>query len=346
MSTKDLPTRFENLLDLARLPYFEARAGRLVLADRSLGPAIDMHTHLALSYGPVRRTDLGRATDEALLYLPKQRAIDLDLYMNKNLSRRDLRDLKVDLALYAFTARGMRATHTVPNLAREMEELGVTRSVLLAIDFPFWSSNTRDWIAATRGRRDFVTFGSVHPLDPDPARALDEQVRLGARGIKFHPQVQQVPPDHPRAIALFRMCGERGLPMLHHCGPVGIEPESGRLRTQVYRYEKGIAECPGTQFALGHSGALQLGRAIDLARRYPNVWLELASQSLPGVRRILAEAPNDRVVYGSDWPFYHQAIGLAKVFLATDGNDALRRAVLHANAARLLGSLSESGPGE
>ena len=40
---------------------------------------------------------------------------------------------------------------------------------------------------------------------------------------------------------------------------------------------------------------------------------------------------------GSDWPFYHQATGLAKALLATEGDPALRRRVLYDNAASLFG---------
>ena len=37
--------RFSNLFDLARLPYFEVKNARLVLADPKLGPSVDVHTH-------------------------------------------------------------------------------------------------------------------------------------------------------------------------------------------------------------------------------------------------------------------------------------------------------------
>jgi predicted TIM-barrel fold metal-dependent hydrolase len=55
------------------------------------------------------------------------------------------------------------------------------------------------------------------------------------------------------------------------------------------------------------------------------------------VRRILERAPEERVLFGSDWPFYHQAVPLAKVLLATEGAPRTRRRVLRDNAARLLG---------
>ena len=330
-------THFENLLDLARLPYFEVKDGLLALADPSLGPAIDVHTHLALSYVLPNRVDLQRLWPETEHYLPASGPVDLDVYANKNFTDEDLGKMRRDLTLASVTAGGMRRTHTLANLRREMEGLGVSASVLLAIDFPVLSDNAGTWLKAARGAPDFVVFGSVHPFRPHLERELDRQVALGARGIKVHPAVQNVRPDVDRALRLYRACGARGLPVLFHCGPVDIEPPLGRYFSQVRFYERGIAECPETTFVLGHSGALQLSEGLSLARRYPNVWLEVASQSLPGVRRILDEGPPDRILFGSDWPFYPVAIPLAKVLLATEGAEALRRAILHENATRLLG---------
>jgi hypothetical protein len=162
------------------------------------------------------------------------------------------------------------------------------------------------------------------------------QAHAGARGLKFHPAVQLVAPDDPRAETLYRACADQKLIMFWHCGPVGIENAHSRELCQVARYEAPIKAHPEITFVLGHAGALQPEVALELARRYPNVYLELSSQGLPEVRRILAEAPAERVVFGSDWPFYHEALALAKVLIATEGNPELRRRVLHDNAAHLL----------
>jgi uncharacterized protein len=330
--------QFANLLDLARLPWFEVRDGsRLALKDRSIGPIIDMHTHLALAFVRKNQVDLNRQTPETEHYLPSCCSVDLDVYMNENYTPERLRAIKRDLTFASLTAHGMRATHTVPNLLREMDELGIERSVLLAIDFPYVSSNARNWLEATRGAERLIVYGSVHPYTPHRAVNLDEQAHLGARGIKLHPNVQCFRPDDSRAMGVYRMCGERNLPVLWHCGPVGIEPRLGRYLTQVRFYEKPIAENPRTTFVLGHSGGRQLDAALRLQQRYPNVYLELASQSLAEVRRIMTQADPDRVVYGTDWPWYHQAPALAKVLLATEDRKELRRRVLYGNAARLLG---------
>ena len=41
---------YPNLLALADLPYFARQDDRLVLKDKSVGPIIDMHTHLAMAF--------------------------------------------------------------------------------------------------------------------------------------------------------------------------------------------------------------------------------------------------------------------------------------------------------
>ncbi len=329
---------FRDLLGLADLPWFaRGDEGRLVVRDRSFGPVLDVHTHVALAYVLPMQVDVFKQTPETLHYLPGCRPLDLELYANRNFTPGDITEMKRDLSLRSLGGSGMRATHTAANLVREMDEMGITRSVLLPIDFPVLSHNAETALDVASKSERIVGFGSVHPWSRGLARKLDAQIALGARGIKVHPAVQCVRPDHPRAIRLYRLCGERGIPVLWHCGPVGIAPRLGEYLTQVRFYEKPIAECPRTTFILGHAGALQLDLGVALQRRYPNVWLETASQSLPGVREIVERADTRRVLMGSDWPFYHQAISLSKVLLATEGRAEVRRAILWGNAARLLG---------
>jgi predicted TIM-barrel fold metal-dependent hydrolase len=333
----EFPSRFDSTLDLDRLPWFERRGRELVLVDDSVGPAIDVHTHLALSFVVRRSVDLGQEHAETQHYLPVERQLDLDVYANRNFSKADMKRLGRDLALGSLTGGGMRKTHTIPNLEREMRGLRVARSVLLAIDFPVLSDNAGEWLSAAKGHDDLIVFGSVHPYRPNMERELIRQIGLGARGIKMHPAVQTVLPGDPRAMKLYALCAKYRLPVLFHCGPVDIETRLGRRLSQVRHYFRPIEKNPETTFVLGHSGALQMDLALEIAKRHPNVYLETSSQSLTNVRKILDTADVSRVLFGSDWPFYHQAIPLAKLLIATVGREELRAKVLHENAARLLG---------
>ncbi len=332
------PTRFDSLAALARLPWFDLdETGALVRAPRDATPAIDTHAHLALAYVLPGQVDLAAETPETRHYLPEAWGFDLDVYANRNFRPADLREMKRDLTLRSLTARGLRKTHTAGNLLREMQALGLSHSVILPIDFPLLSDNASAALstADTTGGR-LVSFASVHPYALRPEAALDAQLARGARGLKVHPAVQMVRPDDPLAMRLYRLAGERDLPVLWHCGPAGIEPVVGRFLSQVRWYERPLREHPRTTFLLGHSGCTQPDAALELHRRYPNAWLELSCQSVSSLRRILRRADPTRLVFGSDWPFYPQAFALAKVLIATEGDPALRDRILYGNAARLL----------
>lgn len=332
------PTTFGSTLDLARLPWFEVRDGnRLVVVDEAVGPIIDSHTHLAMGFLRRLQVDLQAETPATAHYLPLTLPVDLEAYSNTNLDDAAMFAMKLDVAALGLTAQGMRTTHTAPNLLRDMRALGIERSVVLPFDLPVGPQNTDAILAACAPHPELVPFCSVHPHHRDVDARLARYRDAGAHGVKLHPNGQFIAPDHPKTVHLCGRCGAHGLPVLFHCGPVGIEPKAAQRRSQVIRYERAIAEHPDTTFILGHSGALQHTEALAFADRYPNTCFELSCLGLPAVRDVLEAVPADRILYGTDWPFYHQALTLARVLIATEGDEALRRAVLHDNAARLLG---------
>jgi predicted TIM-barrel fold metal-dependent hydrolase len=333
----NLPSKFTSLLDLARLPWFSLNEqGRLVMNDASVGPIADLHTHLALAYVRPMSVDLQKLHPETQHYLPSCCALDLDVYVNKNMSPEIVKELTKDLTWRSLGPRGMRATHTVPNLEREMQETGIRASVLLPIDFPAISDNAGVALREAKRSNKLLSLGSVHPYSTNREKKLDSQLARGAKGIKMHPSVQLVRADNRRARELYAMCAAREMIVFWHCGPAGIEPKLGQYLNQVKFYQQPIAENPKTTFVLGHAGARQFEEALRLQRQYPNVWLETSSQSVSNIRRIVEEADPDRVVHGSDWPFYHPAISVAKILLATEDRREIRHKMLWKNAARLL----------
>lgn len=329
--------RFDRLEDLARLPWFDLEGDRLVVSDRTVGPIIDMHAHYALPTLWPRRIDLQRASDHTELLLPCCSRHDLDVYANHNFGELGIKRLKRELVLGGVLGLGKRKTHTAPNLERDCRDLGIVHSAILAIDVGIPSHHVGDSIATAAALASTTPFGSVHPRKRRPKQKLEEQLHAGARGLKLHPQIQRFMPAAPEAMTLYALAAVERLPVLWHCGPVGIELESARKFVQVPSYERPLAECPDTTFVLGHSGALASEQGIDLQRRYRNAYLEVSCISLSQLRQVVAEADPDRIVYGTDWPFYHHALSLAKVLIATEGRPELRRKILHDNAARLLG---------
>ncbi|MEM9068186.1 MAG: amidohydrolase family protein [Myxococcota bacterium] len=314
--------------------YFEERGGTIVIAD-DLGPICDVHAHLALTYVPQGNVDLYRQ-EVASLYLDPERPVDLDSYMNENFSDREMKEMRRDLSVGSLRDRGKRSTHTAPALKQQMNRMGVTHSVILAIDLPHSDLNTRSYVTVSNDHPELLAGAAVHPLAPNAEALLRRAVRGGAKALKMHPAVQMLKPDHPKAMRLYEVCGELGIPVMWHCGPVGIVSARADARCHLKHYWTPIHDLPGTRFILGHSGARQYDMALKLAAMYDNVYLEIASQGLLAVETILRTADPLRIMNGSDFPFYHQGYSILKILEATENDATLRRRVLFENAARLF----------
>jgi predicted TIM-barrel fold metal-dependent hydrolase len=191
---------------------------------------------------------------------------------------------------------------------------------------------------AQHGASDRLLQGaSVHPRDSEATAKLRRYAARGARVLKLHPAAQRFFPDAPELMPIYEECGRLGLPVLFHGGRAGIEPSYAHQFTLIRHYEGALRSFPEVQFVLGHAGARDVADAIPLAKRHPNAWLEIHGQGVTKLHELIETVGSHRLLFGTDWPFYHLAATLAKVLLVTEGRPEVRRAILRGNADRLLG---------
>ena len=152
-------------------------------------------------------------------------------------------------------------------------------------------------------------------------------------GMKFLASYHKVPITDDRYRPALEFASQRRLPILLHTWGGSSFDGPPHVRELAGKY-------PQVTFLLGHSLFGQWEQAVAVAREFPNTYLELCA--VLGVRGILeqfvARAGSDRLLYGTDLPWFdeHQAIGA--VMLA-DITDADRHNILHRNARRLLSVL-------
>jgi predicted TIM-barrel fold metal-dependent hydrolase len=106
-------------------------------------------------------------------------------------------------------------------------------------------------------------------------------------------------------------------------------------------YEAALAEFPKLQFVLGHAGARDNDAMLDLAVRYENAWQGIHGQSLTHLEKMIQRTNGDRLLFGTDWPFYHIGASLAKVLIvtATPARQEMRQRILRDNAKSLFPGL-------
>ncbi len=339
--------RYRGYRGLAELPWFELDGdGTLRCTVEDLPPAFDVHAHLGMSLLFAPEIDLQARTERVRHLLDCDAAdpgceLDLDVYMNANFTPRDLRALRWGALAQLSWGSGAAATHTIPNLLAEMDATRVQRALILPIAFglPFGDDLTERFMQAIRmaGAEDRLMPGaSVHCGDAEAVGKLERFARAGARAVKLHPAGQRFFPDAPEAMPIYEACGRLGLVVLFHAGRAGIEPEYTHQFTLMRNYEAMLQTFPNVQFVLGHAGARDVAEAIPLARKYPNAWMEIHGQGVTSLQELIQTVGSERLLFGTDWPFYHLAATLAKVLIVTEGKPQLRYAILRGNADRLF----------
>ena len=342
------PQRYRGYRGLAELPWFELDpSGRLRCIAEDLPPVLDIHAHLGMSLLLAPEVDLLARTPRVRHMLDCDREspgcpLDLDVYINANFTPADLQELRRGAVAQFLWGSEAAQTQTIPNLLEEMDASLVRQAVILPIAFglPFGDDLTERWMAAItqHGAGDrLLQAASVHPRDSEATVKLRRYAARGARVLKLHPAAQRFFPDAPELMPIYEECGRLGLPVLFHGGRAGIEPSYTHQFTLMRHYEGALRSFPEVQFVLGHAGARDVADAIPLVKRYPNVWLDIHGQGVTKLHELIEEVGSHRLLFGTDWPFYHLAATLAKVLLVTEGRPGVRRAILRGNADRILG---------
>lgn len=195
------------------------------------------------------------------------------------------------------------------NLLRYMDRNGIDKSVVYPVA-PF--TGPRDYLEQCRGEERLIPFTCAHP-----SSGWEKELRLamegGCRGLKIHPILQRIPPEDPFYFHLLEAFAPYGRPVVAHTGEFSyyVTDDGCFSYGDVRRFEKLIAAFPGVPFILGHMGLYYPERAMELARRYDNVYLETSFQPLRVVREAVRVAGRERVFFGSDWPESNQKYALS-----------------------------------
>jgi predicted TIM-barrel fold metal-dependent hydrolase len=192
-----------------------------------------------------------------------------------------------------------------------------------------------------------IPFVSVDPHRGK--RAVSEARRLiakGARGFKFHPNLQGFFPDDRLAYELYGVIEEAGIPALFHTGHSGMGsgmPGGGGIRL---KYSNPMAvddvavDFPGMPIVLAHPSFPWQEEAISVAMHKAQVYIDLSGWSPKLFPPVLLQYANtvlqDKVLFGSDYPVITPDRWL-RDFERIEIRDDVRPKILKDNAARLLG---------
>lgn len=219
-----------------------------------------------------------------------------------------VRALVIDAHCHAGRGEAMSAPWTtradVEVTLRHMAEAGIDRTVIFPINNAEYEKPNRE-IAEICGRYPDKLIGfAKHDPQTEAGRIrvmLRHEVEtLGLKGLKLH----RLPTRE-----VLDTVAELGIPILYH-------PE------KVANFHLIASEYPQIPFIMAHLGTFASRdwtehiAAIDVARRYPNVYLDTSSVVFfQFLEKAAKEAGPDKLIFGSDGPELDSRVELYKVRL-------------------------------
>jgi len=197
-----------------------------------------------------------------------------------------------------------------------LDACGVERAVLINYVAPevigyTEAANTfvSEYVRADPER--LIAVGGIRPDHPDPETEVVHLAQdLGIRALKLHPPHQLFRPNayvdgsFPALKALYDACARHRLPIIFHTG-TSVFPRARNRFSDPLFVEDVALDFPDLTIVLAHGGRpIWMETAVFLARRFPNVWLEVSG--LPPARLLdyFPQLPRlaDKVLFGTDWP--------------------------------------------
>ncbi|MGD7732080.1 amidohydrolase family protein [Propionibacteriaceae bacterium G57] len=213
-----------------------------------------------------------------------------------------------------------------------VEAAGISHMFGVGHDAVTGNQLTLEAVAAHPGRLYAWLVASPHDHDA-VARLADQLDQPGVWGIKIHPDTHEVTLDDPRYEPVLQLAADHGAPVLTHTQTQSPWSDPAVAAT--------VARRTSAQLLMGHGGLSLNGllAAARLAAEVDNLWFETASSRLTRhwLRRVVAEAGADKVLFGTDALFLDPRTGVGR-FIAADLTDAERAAVGAGNLVRILGA--------
>ena len=228
---------------------------------------------------------------------------------------------------------------TKKDLRASMQRAGIALSVLLPIAVKPGQAHTINTVAMENNRESgFASFGSVHPLDEAFEEELFRIKRAGLKGIKLHPDFQEVFLDDPRMVAVMRCAADMDLLITIHAGMDVSYPDLHRSTPQ--RLHRILPQLRGARIICAHSGGF---RYLDDVEKYllgrEEIYIDtsysIGKMNQTQLERIYLAMDPTHVLFGTDSPWDDQQSAVRQ-FLSLALPDRLRQAVLYENAQRLL----------
>ena len=169
----------------------------------------------------------------------------------------------------------------------------------------------------------------VNPLQPESIEAMDTYFEKGFTAVKLNPLRHAYCADGALLDSVLEKAAKYQVPVCIHSGqpPYSLPWQIGLLAERH-------PDVKIMMIHMGHGHGVYIDAALKMARRYPNIYLEMSGMPMPTkILEAYETVGQDRIFFGTDAPFHHPTVEIQKVVTSGLG-DAAQQDVFYNNAAK------------
>lgn len=195
---------------------------------------------------------------------------------------------------------------TVDGLKASMVETGVDISIVQPIATKVTQYKTINRYAKEISCENVISFASLHPYQDNTEEILREIKSEGFKGIKLHPDYQNVFADDEKFISLVKRATELGLYVTIHSGEdLGMRPPYKCMPNQIAALLNRVDE---ERVILAHMGGFNIWddiieSGIVKCKAYFDTAIVSRFMDIEQYRKIIDIHGADRILFGSDMPW-------------------------------------------
>ncbi len=251
-----------------------------------------------------------------------------------NIAERAMKTLQAQIEDWPAAGDG-----TIEGLLAAMDRADIDMACVCAIATkPDMVKGILKWQTAFHSDR-LIPFCSIHPLDKNPRKWFRRMVKEGVPAIKLHPHYQDFMVDDELLFPIYEAAIEFDLAVTFHCGEDIGFPNDTTGRASPTRLAAVADRYPEMKMLCTHMGGWSNWNEVEEHLVGKNVYLEtsfgLTHMPPDQFKRIVEKHGEDKICFGSDWPWNDPAKEMARIKGLVD-DDTFNK-IIFKNASRLLG---------
>lgn len=183
---------------------------------------------------------------------------------------------------------------------------------------------------------------SILGINEMPSHVEHMVKEYGAKGVKVHPVHQQFFMHDIRMRNVWEICEDLGVPVIAHSGPAKKDPQYASPESFIPTLEA----YPDLKVVICHMGGGNWKELPIISHRYTNAFFDISeiiewmgatrAPSRYELAKLIIEMNPDKVIMGSDFPWYDIKTTVDKVLDLPLLNDGHKASILGRNAKQIL----------